>query len=310
MPDIEHPAKAQLQELDAQMKNVLPGSKPVTVQFNPETLKVSFSNQVAQSDKAGSQTGGAAIQFVGAGATKLSLQIWFDVSAQPPETQNPVTDVRTLTRKVVYFITPHKQRGGKYLPPAVRFMWGSFQFDGIVDSLEESLELFSNEGIPLRASMSLSLSQQKILELTRKAGSAAPPPGVSAPGGGGSPGTQPLNRAKSGDTLQGMAASAGQGLGWQGIAAANGIENPRLLAPGQFIDLNASVDVSAGASAGFSVGGSGGISAGGSVDISAGGSAGFSAGGSVDLSASGSAGASLSGSASLSASADGGVNLP
>lgn len=282
MPDVEHPAKAQLQELDAQMKDVLPGSKPVTVQFNPETLKVSFANQVAQSDKAGSQTGGAAIQFVGAGSTKLSLQMWFDVSAQPPETQSPVNDVRDLTRKVVYFITPHKQPDGKYLPPAVRFMWGSFQFDGVVDSLEESLEFFSNDGIPLRASISLSLSQQKILELTRKAGSASTPPGVTAPGGGGTPGTQPLAQAKSGDTLQGMAASAGMGLDWQGIAAANGIENPRLLAPGQFIDLNASASISAGASLDASVGGSASVSAGASLDVSAGVSA--TAGGSVSFS--------------------------
>src|SRR5207248_10261597 len=139
---------------------------------------------------------------------------------------------------------------GKFLPPAVRFMWGSFQFDGVMDSLEESLELFSNDGVPLRASMSLSLSQQKILDLTRqRPGSASPPPGVSTPGGGGVPGTQPLAQAKSGDTLQGMAANAGQRLSWQGIATANGIENPRLLAPGQFIDLNASASGSLSASA-------------------------------------------------------------
>lgn len=286
MPDIDHPAKAQLQELDAEMKDVLPGSQPITVQFNPETLKVSFANQVAQSDKAGSQTGGSAIQFVGAGTTKLSLQIWFDVSAQPPETRDPVSDVRNLTRKVVYFITPHKQPDGKFLPPAVRFTWGSFQFDGVMDSLEESLELFSNDGVPLRASMSLSLSQQKILDLRSKnAGSASTPPGVSAPGGGGVPGTQPLVQAKSGDTLQGMAASAGQGLDWHGIAAANGIENPRLLGPGQLVDLNASAGTSFGGST------SGSLSA--SAEVSAGGSA-----------------SALGGSASASAGAGGSVNLP
>lgn len=304
MPDIDHPAKAQLQELDAQMKDVLPGSQPITVQFNPETLKVSFSNQVAQSDKAGSQTGGAAIQFVGAGTTKLSLQIWFDVSAQPPETQNPVTDVRDMTKKVVYFITPHKQPDGKYLPPAVRFMWGSFQFDGIMDSLDESLELFSNDGIPLRSSMSLSLSQQKILELTRKTGSASTPPGVTAPGGGGVPGTQPLAQATSGDTLQGMAASAGLGLSWQGIAAANGIENPRLLAPGQLVDLNATTDISIGGAA--SVSASVGVSIGGAL----GGSADVSATGGAGLSLSGAAGISASGSASVSAATGGGISLP
>jgi nucleoid-associated protein YgaU len=38
--------------------------------------------------------------------------------------------------------------------------------------------------------------------------------------------------------LQGLAASQGRGEQWQAIAAANGIENPRLLQPGQLIDMN------------------------------------------------------------------------
>ena len=36
-----------------------------------------------------------------------------------------------------------------------------------------------------------------------------------------------------------MAASQGRGDDWQVIAAANGIENPRLLSAGQLIDMNA-----------------------------------------------------------------------
>ena len=36
-----------------------------------------------------------------------------------------------------------------------------------------------------------------------------------------------------------MAASQGKGDNWQAIAAANNIENPRFLQPGQLIDLDA-----------------------------------------------------------------------
>ena len=73
-------------------------------------------------------------------------------------------DVRKLTQKVAYFITPQKRRRirSKLVPPGVRFLWGSFQFDGIMESLEESLEFFSPEGKPLRASIDAHLSQQKI----------------------------------------------------------------------------------------------------------------------------------------------------
>jgi hypothetical protein len=48
--------------------------------------------------------------------------------------------------------------------------------------------------------------------------------------------------------VQSVADSQGKGDNWQDIASANGIENPRLLQPGQLLDLNASASVSIGGS--------------------------------------------------------------
>jgi len=230
-------AKAELRQLDADFRNEINRENWTVVQSNPETLKVSFANQIATPTGAGDQSGTPARQFVGAGTTKLSLQLWFDVNAPLPEgggTQ-PVDDVRKLTQKVAFFITP-QQEGNKFVPPAVRFLWGSFQFDGLMDSLEESLEFFSSEGKPLRASMMLNLSQQKITRFTFRPTSGPPGTGVTPPRG-----TSPLTQALAGATLQGLATLQGQGNNWQSIAAANGIENPRLLQPGQLIDMQARV---------------------------------------------------------------------
>jgi hypothetical protein len=202
----------------------------VKVQFNPESLKVSFSNQIQTPSGAGDQAGTPARQFVGAGTTKLSLQLWFDVTAPLAEGDDQVDDVRKLTQKIAYYITP-RENGGQFVPPAVRFIWGSFQFDGLMDSLDESIEFFSSEGKPLRASMNLNLSQQKITQFTFR------DTGASPGGGGATPGTTPLTSAPAGSTLQGLAASAGKADDWQAIAQANGIENPRLLRPGQLIDM-------------------------------------------------------------------------
>lgn len=230
MPDAMKLEKAELRQLDAEFRNEINTERNVKVQFNPETLKVSFSNQLQTSSGAGDQRGTPARQFVGAGTTKLSLQLWFDVSAPLPEGQQQETDVRKLTQKVAYFITPVAE-GSNFIPPAVRFIWGSFQFDGLMDSLEESLEFFSNDGRPLRASMSLSLSQQKITEFTFRP--------TAGPGAPATPGTRPLTPAPAGSTVQGLAASQGRGNDWQSIASANNIENPRLLQPGQLLDLSA-----------------------------------------------------------------------
>jgi len=239
MPESVRLEKAELRQLDADFNNEINPENWMKVQFNPETLKVSFANQIATPAGAGDQSGPPARQFVGAGTTKLSLQLWFDVSAPLPESEQvdaegkPIDDVRKLTQKVAFYITPQEE-GDKFVPPAARFLWGSFQFDGLMESLEESLEFFSSEGKPLRASMTLNLSQQKITKFIFRPTSGSPQAGPARPAG-----ARPFTQAPAGATLQGMADSQGKGKNWQRIADANGIENPRLLPPGQLIDMNA-----------------------------------------------------------------------
>jgi hypothetical protein len=235
--------KAQLRKLDANFEEEIDEPNWLSVQFNPETLKVSFANQVATPSGSGDQRGTPARQFVGAGTTKLAVQLWFDVGAQQGQS-GAVDDVRKLTKKVAHFITPEKV-GDKLAPPGVRFVWGSFQFDGIMESLEESLEFFSPEGRPLRATVSFALTQQKITDFVFRPVQSSPPGAGSSPGASGNaaPGTKPLAQAPAGSSLQSLAAAQGKQDQWQDIARANGIENPRLLAPGQLIDLSPTLSV-------------------------------------------------------------------
>ncbi|RKH46951.1 CIS tube protein [Corallococcus sicarius] len=241
MPEPTPLAKAELRQLDANFENEIEGDTWAKVQFNPETLKVSFANQVQTPSGGGDQRGTPARQFVGAGTTKLAVQLWFDVTGQPEGQSGAVDDVRQLTKKVAFFITPKKE-GDKFVPPAVRFLWGSFQFDGIMESLEESLEFFSPEGKPLRASVSFGLTQQKITAFVFRP-TDAPPPGAPRGPSGKPPGTSPMTPAPQGSTVQGLAAGQGKGGDWQSIASANGIENPRQLAAGQLIDLQVGVNI-------------------------------------------------------------------
>ncbi len=237
-------SKAELWELDPNGQP-MPNSK-VPVQFNPETLKVSFSNQVVPpTNNATDQNSTSTTQYVGKGSTKLAVQLWFDVTGELPEglaqSDEEKKDVRRLTKKVAYFITPKPAPNDatKNVPPAVRFLWGTFQFDGIMESLEESLEFFSPDGLPLRASLSLNLSQQTIqfAFAQRQSSQQVTPPGARLPSGA-APGTRPLAQAPAGATVPGMAAAQGKGGDWQKIASANNIENPRFPTPGQLIDMN------------------------------------------------------------------------
>ena len=112
MPEAVNLEKAELRQLDANFENEIEPDTWTKVQFNPETMKVTYANQIKTPEGAGDQTGPAARQFVGAGTTKLGLQLWFDVSAPVPEGMAKETDVRKLTQKVAYFITP-KEEGDK-----------------------------------------------------------------------------------------------------------------------------------------------------------------------------------------------------
>ena len=226
MAETDNVIRAELWELKHGGKDA---EKRVTVQFNPETLKVSFANQL---EAKGDQGGTSTTQYVGKGTTKLSVQLWFDVTGPVRQGQTAVKDVRDLTKKVVYFMQAKEAPDDKTkkVPPGIRFLWGSFQFDGIMESLEESLEFFSPEGRPLRASVSIGLSQQSIefkQNALKDSAGGTPPPG-----------TKPLAEAAIGDTLQGLASGLGKAQQWQNIATANGIENPRLLRPGQLINMN------------------------------------------------------------------------
>jgi hypothetical protein len=107
-----------------------------------------------------------------------------------------------------------------------------------MDSMDETLEFFSAEGKPLRASVAIALSQQKITKFPLGAGG----PG-GAPGAPRTPGTNPLAQAAAGASLPQLAAVGGVGAAWPQIALANGIEDPLRLQPGQLVNLQARVEV-------------------------------------------------------------------
>src|SRR5258708_3182075 len=254
--------KAQLIELNQTCSKEKSGGQKVEVQFNPESLKVSFANQIVQPKGEDQSSGNGGRQFVGEGTTKLALQLWFDVNAMD---KDAVDDVRRLTQKVIYFMTPQKSEidRNKKAPPGVRFVWGSFMFDGLVEGMEDTLEFFSPEGKPLRASVSLTLSQQKILEVTFD-----PAANITL-----QPGHKPLNVAKQGQSLQKMAGNNGKG-DWQSIASANKIEDPLRMPPGQLVDLNAAATVAASMGGGSaSLGAGAGVSLGRGLNASLGGAA-------------------------------------
>ncbi len=203
--------------------SIITGDKKVRrieVQFNPESLKLAFSNQIAGDNN----KGGSAIQFASRGTTKLSFEMWFDVTATQPGDAKPVNDVRRLTQGVAAFMQTEQTGSGdkaKYTPPGCRFQWGTFLFEGVMESINENLEFFSSDGRPLRASVSVSLTKQDV-----EVSFADPLRPTSA-------GTTPQQQARAGDSVQSMSAREGNPEDWQDRAQAAGVEDPMRMPAGR-----------------------------------------------------------------------------
>lgn len=230
--------RAKLIEINWQKDGTAqPNSKNQTsVQFNPASLKVSYSNQIQTKG----QGTGAAMQYVGQGDSRLSVELIFDVSgANATNTQ----DVRKMTEKIANFMRPgakkteNSKNGIQSTVSGLRFQWGTFLFDGVLESMDETLDLWSEDGRPLRSTVGMSLKQPGIhFEFeTKKNPDATQPPATTA---GASPvGTNQPTPASKGDNVQNMVAKAGLKADWKAVAARNGIENPRNLAPGTMLNL-------------------------------------------------------------------------
>lgn len=228
--------KAQLIEIawqDQERKPKSTGRQPLTVQFNPASLKATYSNQVNNKGDTG-----ASLQFVGRGDSKLALELIFDVSGRDATNTR---DVRKMTAKVAFFMQTQKEPGKndqdtRYKVPGVRFQWGSFLFDGVMVSMDETLELWSEDGQPLRATVAISLSQPGI-NFNASLSPDSNPQATESPGTGRPAGTDPIISAPAGVTLQELVANAGISTDWKAVASVNGIENPRDLATGGLVNL-------------------------------------------------------------------------
>lgn len=155
-------ARAQLRELDADLEHEAVPGLCTTVQFNPEGLRVSFKRALASEDVG--QAGNASAVSAST-VSRLSALLLFDVTVPAAKGTESVRDVRQLTRGVGHFITTAGPAGNPSRPPrGVRFKWGSFQFDGIMESMEETLELFSDDGTPLRARVAIELVRYGIAD--------------------------------------------------------------------------------------------------------------------------------------------------
>lgn len=251
--------------------SALPNGTALPVHFNPASLVYTVENSVAQ------QSGGPKkVQYVAQFSGKLTMDLQFD-------TTDTGADVRTYTNQVALFMqasgnasaaasnsAPPSANGGTpsappKAPPVLQFQWGTYVFQGIMDSFKETIDFFSADGVALRALVSIGLSRQdQVFDEGAN---------LSGPTNSGS-----LVPSSSGDSALSMATRGGDPSAARQLGTDNGLESLRFtggaaLQIGAGVQLNPpaafvtapSASVSAGLSLGISVGVSAGASGGGQI---------------------------------------------
>jgi hypothetical protein len=188
-------------------------SGQMEVHFNPETLRIQRSNNLQADTKASGRVSQPA-QLVDTGAARLTLDLLFDTTLQyqPNKTD---ADVRLRTKRLVeLYIRPAPKQNAK--PPPARsmlFVWGTFRFNGLVESMTETLDFFAEAGVPLRASVSLTLAENRYDD--KKLSKWAPPP------------PRALNTPLDTPLASSMQAAGLDPSKWRSQAMRNGLETPR-----------------------------------------------------------------------------------
>ena len=224
----------------------------VTVHFNPESLDITFTNSVQQG-----RSNQPAQVSVTETTAKLAMELIFDTTLSG-------MDVRTETNLLARMMDPAQQRPrrnnqNRQIPSIVIFQWGTIWFEGYIDNYRERLDFFTAEGVPLRATVTLSMTQQQrdfepnteVATNNDVGGDILPGSRAQAARSGTPSGNAPVNPLGSNTSVSdavsiGNSAAAGNSAVARSVAAANGIENMRLPEVGELVFANVRLSAGAG----------------------------------------------------------------
>lgn len=207
----------------------------LTVQFNPETLEITSRSKL-QEEK-GEQQDKAPVQVVSGTERSLVVQLIFDETTEGHDVRNETSKIVALMQSGDAVLQDYGRNNtdkAVKVPKLAVFSWGNLAFRGVISECTETLEYFSAEGVPLRASVKFTMQERNAAFSAEQGDSAASPAG----GGMALPPETPLPPGgEVGD-----------------LARQNGIENRRAPETDEVFELTVNVDAEEGGSVRGSLG--------------------------------------------------------
>lgn len=200
----------------AKMINLSDNSE-VLCMFNP--FEYSITKQNSWEEAAEISRNAPRMTFKRGGAMTLTLTLYFDTLADG-------TDVRQTTNKLWKMMMTDSSKehaaSGKSSPPEVAFSWGRLYFKAIITNMTQKFTLFTPEGTPVRANVTVTLVQMfPEDEFPEQAGNAITTPAAQA------------ITVTQGDRIDNIAAQTGDPSNYRALAEQNNIDNPLTIIPGQ-----------------------------------------------------------------------------
>ncbi|MDB6001644.1 MAG: LysM domain, partial [Rhizobacter sp.] len=199
----------------------------IVAMFNPSRLTVSRSVQWQNQEAA--KRDNPEMQFTGGEPASLTVDLLFD-TYDTPEPESAKKSVKAVYTDKLLHLTTVEEHGDKHRPPVCRLQWGNqgVFFQGVLTQLETSFTLFTQAGVPVRATNRCSFKQwtANTADLQKQNLMSSDVAKVWT--------------VKRGQSLAAIAAvEYGDARAWRVIAEANGIDNPLALEPGTRLMLPA-----------------------------------------------------------------------
>jgi len=219
--------KARFESLD--------GGGTFTVQFNPKELKLDEKASWKASDEHGEDE--PHLTYEKGEPTSLSMELIFDTSdSQENVNTKFIVPLRGfMTAQYEDAEAKDATGGGSNKRPCyAKFIWGNFEFDGVVEKVNSTFLMFSTDGTPIRAKVQVGLKERKRPQHAIAGGGgvtlAAGPIVVGGGVAGLVEGQVKTYEVKEGDTIDKVAAKTGGES--RNILKANGAD-PINLTPGE-----------------------------------------------------------------------------
>ena len=134
----------------------------IPVLFNPSEYSIrSGADYEKPKDLSGTKEKSVNLKnFKGTRGQTLSVELFFDTSEKKILGQGAIaaTDVSKHTKK---FIALTRTKGEAHMPPTICFRWGSLHFRGYISDIQTRYTMFTSKGMPVRARMSLTITEVK-----------------------------------------------------------------------------------------------------------------------------------------------------